>query len=426
MAISITIPKLGVEMTSAKLVEWREENGAKIEKGQIVAVIETDKLTNELESTGAGYLVHVGELDKEYDIGVEIAKLMDTAEEALSAAAGEAAGGAPAAAPAEPASNASQTSEAGSAGPAAEDAAWVRATPLARAIARARGIDLHKVTGTGYSGTVTKKDVESYVEPEPAQETAAAASDGGPALTVPAAPVPQALPGKAIREERPFSPARAALARHMMQSLATMAQMTDMRHLEVSNFMEYRNQLVAKAEVMGFKVTYLDLMIKATANILKKLPEFNASVGDNTLIMWDNINIGIGVANDQGLIVPVLHDVDKMSLAEIHEKSQELFVKAREHRLQAPDISGGTFTISSYGNFGSEGGTPVINMPQVAILGVGAMLEAPVVKNGALAVGHVMCTSLTLDHRVLDGESAAAFQNLLKRYMENPELILID
>lgn len=425
MAVSIVIPKLGVEMTSAKVSEWCAENGSQVEKGQVVAIIETDKLTNEVESPESGFFVTVGELGVEYDIGVEIARIVASMDEAQ-------ANGSTTETKEEPATNEEvkeQTETAAAEKPQVSVAlvaadGWVKATPLARAIAKEKGINLCEVNGTGYGGSITRKDVESYTPAPKACEAAPkveAISSSAAAVSA-----PPALPNKQVREEIKFTSTRAAIAKHMMQSLATTAQMTDIRHMEVSNFIEYRKELAAKEDVIGFKVSYFDLIIKMTANILKRYPEYNASVGDNSLIVWDNINIGIAVANDQGLIVPVLHDVDKMSLAEIHAKSQELIAKAREHRLDADDISGGTFTISNYGSFGSEAGTPVINMPQVAILGVGAMVPTPVVKDGQVVAGNVMITCLTQDHRVLDGENASKFQNLMKKYFEHPELILID
>lgn len=417
MAVSVKIPKLGVEMTSAKLAEWRAENGAQVEIGQTIAVIETDKLTNELEAPESGYLVHVGEVGEEYDIGVEVARI----SESVPAPGGEKPASAVSAGPA-PAEE--PVSAAAAAAPAVPGG-WVRATPLARAVANVKGIDLHGVTGTGYGGSITKRDVEAFVQAVPAP----AATAKPMAAAAPAAaerPAAAEISGKSLREERTFSPARASVARHMMQSLSTTAQMTDIRQMEVSELKAFREHLAERADLMGFKVSYLDLILKMVTLILKKLPEFNASVGDQSLLIWDSVNLGIAVANDQGLVVPVLHSAEKMSLAEIHANSQELIARARAHTLRPEDISGGTFTISNYGSFGSECGTPVLNLPQVAILGVGAMTQAPVVKDGAVVAGHVMCTSLTLDHRVLDGESAAAFQNLVKHYVTYPELILID
>ena len=327
--------------------------------------------------------------------------------------------------PAEKPASAAEAVPAAAAAAPAVPGGWVRATPLARAVAKAKGIDLHGVTGTGYGGSITKRDVEAFAQavPAPAAPAKPMAAAAAAAAERPAA---AEISGKPLREARPFSPARAAVARHMMQSLSTTAQMTDIRQMEVSELKAFREHLAERADLMGFKVSYLDLILKMVTLILKKLPEFNASVGDQSLLIWDSVNLGIAVANDQGLVVPVLHGAEKMSLAEIHANSQELIARARAHTLRPEDISGGTFTISNYGSFGSECGTPVLNLPQVAILGVGAMTQAPVVKDGAVVAGHVMCTSLTLDHRVLDGESAAAFQNLVKRYVTHPELILID
>ncbi len=420
MAVSVAIPKLGVEMTSAKISEWSANTGDKVEKGQVIAVIETDKLTNEIESPAEGYMKQIGELGIEYDIGVVIAEITEAPEAAGTVPAASAVTSESAAEVSADAPVAHQTE----AHAEEENIGWIKATPLARAMAKARNINLAHVKGTGYGGAVTRKDVEAYKEEPKVENAPETVQPVAEAQVVQSQPMVD-NPLKKVREVRPFSTTRESIAKHMMQSLATTAQMTDIRHFEVSDFMAFRNSLAAKEEQLGFKVSYFDLIILATINTLKKYPEYNATVDGNSLVIWDNINIGIAVASDQGLIVPVLHDADRMSLSEIHYKSQELINKARDHKLSPDDISGGTFTISNYGSFGSEGGTPIINMPQVAILGVGAFTPTPVVKEGQVVAGNVMCSCLTQDHRVLDGENSAKFQNLLKKYMENPELILI-
>src|SRR5690606_17143870 len=202
-------------------------------------------------------------------------------------------------------------------------------------------------------------------------------------------------------------------------------QMTDINEFNVTELVKFRNELKELQEEIGYKISYLELFVKITAIILKKIPELNASIEENKITYWEDINIGIAVAIEDGLVVPVIRQVDKLSLLEIHNKLQDLIKKAKTNKLSTMEMTGGTFTITNIGSYGSYYGTPIINPPEIAIWGMGAIIQKPVIANGEIIVGEMMGSSLTVDHRLIDGEVAGRFQSELKKLVENPKLITV-
>jgi pyruvate dehydrogenase E2 component (dihydrolipoamide acetyltransferase) len=281
------------------------------------------------------------------------------------------------------------------------------ATPVARRMAHHLGIALADVRATANGKVIRKRDIEAAH----AAATAGSAS-GAPAVR---------------REARAtdLTPMRTRIAQRMHDSLLKTAQITDFREHEVTELIDLRRAGVAWADALGFRVSFTDLFVRATALALREVPALNASLTDqNRLLHHDAINIGIAVALPEGLIVPVLRDVDQLHLAAIHERTDDLFTRAREGRLTIDEVSGGTFTLTNIGSYGSHAATPILVEGQVGILATGSFLQKPVVRDGALAVGTVMQTSLTIDHRVVDGQTAGDFQTAWGQLIADPSRLL--
>jgi pyruvate dehydrogenase E2 component (dihydrolipoamide acetyltransferase) len=430
--VNVTLPKLGVEMETAVLAEWLVAPGDEVAAGDVVANLETEKVVFELEAPAAGLLHPVAETGEEYAIGDLLAVLAAT-REAYDALA---AGGAPPAAPAAPAPTEAATN--GAAPPAAAAPAngaapvplsgrdevaaarqggTVLASPVARRMAAAHGIDLQAVAGSGPRGAIRRRDVE-------AARTAAPAA---PAPAPAAAPAAPAAPAVAANGETvvPVSTMRRTIAQRMHASMQTTAQMTDVREYDVTDLVAFRTAAVSRADALGFKLGYTAIFAKAAVMALRAVPELNASLRSETeLVRYDHVNLGMAVAIPDGLLVPVVREADRLGLRELNQTLNDVVERARTRTATAEEMSGGTFTITNFGSFGSHFGTPILLPPQVAILGVGAMLDRPVVRDGALAVGKAMYLSLTVDHRVIDGETAGRFHNEVGRLLAEPDLLL--
>lgn len=402
MSANIALPQLGVEMTSARLTEWALDDGAQVSTGDVVAIVETDKVTYEIEAPDDGVLHAEAVVGEEYQVGDRLGVITGSHEQyqpptsrpdsASSAAVAPAAGSAPSTTPARP------NAEAAPNGP-------LLATPLARRVAADRGIDLHTVTGSGPRGAIRRRDVE-----------------GASTRTTIAAPQ-QTEP--ATDQGVPFSPTRRTIAERMHESLQTTAQMTDVREVDVTALAEFRSRLATKSERLGLKVSFTDLYLKATAMALRAHPELNATVHGDRVVQHDRVHLGIAVSLPEGLVVPVLREADQLTLRAIHTRSEELATAARERAVTSDHLDGGTFTVTNIGSYGSHFGTPVLNLPQVAILATGAILDRPVVRDGAIVPGKVVHLSLTVDHRVIDGETAGRFHTTLAGLLAEPDTLLV-
>lgn len=411
MAEYIAIPKLGMSMTEATLVEWRVKEGDHVEKGDIVLVIETEKTKWEVEATAAGFVHIMVAEDIKAPVG-RVVGLIAANKEELATLQKEP--------PREIFTTAPQPSEAPAAQPTAAPAAAaagakaeerpIRISPVARKMAEEHMIDITAVTGTGPDGRIVREDIEKAIEAKKKQPA------------VPAAPPTAVFEGKRVKATIPLKGMRRAIAEHMQRSLAVGAQLTAMGEIDMTEVVKLRNSLVEQEQKIGTRITYTDIFVLAVAKALKEHPIINSSLINNEIKVWEDINIGVAVAVEEGLIVPVVKNADRKSLVEISQEVRTLVEKARAGKLMPDDVADGTFTITNLGAFGGGYGfgTPIINQPQVAILGTGAITERPVVRQGQIVIRPIMTYSFTFDHRVLDGAPAGRFMATLTQLLENP------
>lgn len=422
MATPLTLPKLGVEMETARLAEWLVADGEEVVAEQIVANVETEKVIFELAAPGAGWIRLLGKLDEEYEIGAELALIAASREEYESLpaeASGRGAEPPPSALPAEPETMPAPPSASGPAtnGGAGRDVIVAErrdeplASPLARRVAAANGVPLAGITGSGPRGTIRRRDVEAAI---------AASTEVG---ATPAA-APAAGDGESAFEVIPMSSMRKTIARRMRASLAESAQMTDIREQDVTAVVELRKAAVGRADALGFRLSFTTIFAKAAVIALRAVPELNSSLVGEEWRRHPGVNLGMAVSIDDGLVVPVVHGAERLSVRELHERLDAVISRARDRSATAADLAGGTFTITNFGSYGSHMGTPILMPPQVAILGIGAMVDRPMARDGELAIGKAMYSSLTVDHRVIDGEIAGRFQNEFGRLLAEPDLLL--
>lgn len=399
MAITFGMPSLGHTMEKGKVVEWLKQEGEPVRKGEPLVVIETDKVITEVEAPADGVVLKLLVApEEERPIGAPLAVLGAPGEHlspeelaALLAKAGApAAPAGPAPAPPPPAPAAPR-----------EAAERLKISPVARKLAEELGIDPTTLQGTGPGGRITKDDVLRAAE-------AAKAAPAPPPLSV-----ARTLPLRGIRGR---------VAERMAQSWHTIPRVTEVVQVDMSATVAFREAMLPQWEQQyGVRVSLNDMLTKAVAVALRRHPRLNATLVDNEVRLHDRINIGIAVNLDEGLVVPVIAQADEKDLGQIARETRELTEKARAGRLQLADVSDGTFTITNLGASGVDFFTPIINPPQVAILGVGAVQRRPVVVGDALAVRPTVYLCLVFDHRALDGLPAANFLQELQRLLARPQ-----
>ena len=292
-------------------------------------------------------------------------------------------------------------------------------TPVARKMAEDAGLDVASLTGTGIGGRITKKDVEKALAER------AAPPPPAPAPAPAAAPVAQPLPEAEVLERKPLTGVRKIIAQRMGESVHTTARVTLVMEADMTELVAMRAKLKAQvAEEWGFAPGYNDLLAFVVARLLRQYPFMNARLTPDAIEYMAHVNLGMAVDTERGLVVPNIKDADRKSLREFGAEFRELVQQARSGRISPDHLTGGTFTITSLGAFDVDAFTPVINMPEAAILGVGRIAPKPVVKDDEIVVRQMMTLSLVFDHRLVDGAPAARFQRELKRYLEEPYLIL--
>ncbi|MCF0137646.1 MAG: 2-oxo acid dehydrogenase subunit E2 [Oscillospiraceae bacterium] len=439
MAVEVLMPKLGLTMTEGTIEEWMKNEGDAVKQGEILFSVATDKLTNEIEAECDGVLLKIVVAAGEDAPCKSVIGWIGQAGEAVPGAAAPAAA-APAAEEAAPAA-------AAAAAPAvcAKCAdGFVPAMPYARKLAKEKGIDLAAVTPTGPRGSVVSRDVLSYVPAAPAEcgvKASPLAAKVAADLGIDLAEV-EAKHGRVLAEDilaylkstrekvednapaaeevKAMNGMRKAIAKNMQNSHMTSPTVTFNLSIDMTEMKRYRDQLKAG----DVKVSYTDLLVKFVAKALTEFPALNCSIDGNNVIYKHYVNMGVAVALDNGLVVPNIPDADKKSLTEISEELKVLAKQAREGGLPPERLRGGTFTITNLGMYGIESFSPIINQPEVAILGVNTMEDKVVVRNGEMVIRPMMNLSLTADHRIVDGSTAAQFMQRVKKLMENPGLIL--
>ncbi|MBI5284191.1 MAG: 2-oxo acid dehydrogenase subunit E2 [Chloroflexi bacterium] len=414
MATYVAIPKLGMSMTEATVSDWKVREGERVDAGDVVLEIETDKTEWEVEATAAGFLHILVEKDVTAAVGRVVGLLAETEEE-LRALQQEPVRELFTTAP-EPLGVTAPAALQDSPRPPdrreGDEAGRVRISPVARKLAEDNDLAIGALQGTGPDGRIVREDVERALAARP---------QGTPASVRPET--------KSVKARVPLKGMRRRIAEHMHASLAIAAQLSYMGEIEVTEVVKLREALVARQQDGSPRVTYTDILVAAIARTLRDNPILNSTVLEDEIVVWEDINIGVAVALEGGieggLIVPVVRDADRKTVFEIGKEVSLLVEKARTGKLLPDDVSGGTFTLT---NLGAVGGgylfaTPIISQPQTAILGTGSISDRAVVRDGQVVVRPVMTYSLTTDHRAIDGAPAARFIDSLTKLLQRPQAL---
>ena len=424
----ILMPRLSDTMTEGVIADWHKNVGDTVKKGDILADIETDKATMELESYKEGKLLYVGAKKGEKIavndllavIGDEKKVNLDSiiaASKNKGGVSGAASGAGTAAQPAAaPAAAATATADAGHSELSVSADGRIKASPLAKKMAADKGIDIRKVAGSGDNGRIIKKDIDNYT-PASAAVTAGAqpAAAGKPAAAT--APV-----GQVSYEEVPVSQMRKVIAKRLAESMFTAPHFYVTMSVDMDKVIESRGRM---NEVSPVKISFNDIVLKAVAVALKQHPAINSSWLGDKIRINHHVNIGVAVAIEDGLLVPVVRFADLKSLSQIAAEVKDLAQRAKSKKLQPADWEGSTFTISNMGMFGVDEFTAIINPPDACILAISAIQAVPVVKNGAVVPGNIMKLTLSCDHRVVDGATGSAFLQTVKSLLEEPLRMMI-
>ncbi|MFN2133157.1 MAG: dihydrolipoamide acetyltransferase family protein [Anaerolineae bacterium] len=460
MATEVILPKLGQTMEEGTIVEWLKNEGEEVQRGDVLFTVESDKATLEAEAPARGYLrkilVPAGE---SVPVLTTVGIITRTLDEDISASRQGPAETAVASESAEPAGTAevALTEQPKDAVPAREGRIFAsprarmraqenevelrlvegtgpngriverdiyafleeqpKATPMARKVAAELGVDLRTVSGTGAGGRIVRADVEMAVAPAPA---------AGPVATPARAPAPVvALPPAEVASTEPLKGLRGIIAERMATSAQTTARVTLFTEVDATAFVEARTRLkAAVTEEWGFAPGYNDLLGLMVARALHEYAYMNARLSGDEIQRLDHVNVGMAVDTERGLLVPVIRDADRLGLRAFGQQFRDMVGRARVGRSLPDDLSGGTFTITNLGMFDVDLFTPIINLPEAAILGVGRIQAKPVVREGQVVVAQMMTLSLAFDHRLVDGAPAARFLQRIKQLVENPYLLL--
>ncbi len=410
--VDVKVPQLSESVTEATLLQWKKKAGEAVAIDEILIEIETDKVVLEVPAPAAGVLAEVVQADGATVVAEQVIARIDTEGKAVSA---------PSAKAAAPAAAASAAATAGS-------KAGV-AMPAAAKLMADKQMAAGSVPGTGRDGRVTKGDVLGAMAAPARPATPVAAPVPAPARVLPQVQAPAAAPELGDRPEQrvPMSRLRARVAERLLQSQATNAILTTFNEVNMAPVMEMRKRFQERFEKEhGVKLGFMSFFVKAAVHALKKYPVINASIDGNDIVYHGYFDIGIAVGSPRGLVVPILRNADQMSFADIEKKIAEYGVKARDGKLGIEEMTGGTFSISNGGVFGSMLSTPIINPPQSAILGVHATKDRAVVENGQIVVRPMNYLAMSYDHRIIDGREAVLGLVAMKEALEDPSRLLFD
>jgi 2-oxoglutarate dehydrogenase E2 component (dihydrolipoamide succinyltransferase) len=420
MLIEVKVPQLSESVAEATLVSWHKKVGEAVARDENLIDIETDKVVLETPAPDAGVLVAIIKQDGALVTSGELIAQIDT-EGKAAAAVPAAAASAPAPAPAAAAVATASTASA------------VPASPAARKIMDERGLSGADVQGTGRGGRVTKPDAVGASAPAPAAAPAAPRAATAPAAAAAALPQPPSpvrldeLLADRPQQRVPMSRLRARVAERLLQSQAQNAILTTFNEVNMQPVMDLRKKYAEKFEkTHGVKLGFMSFFVKAALQALRKFPLLNASVDGNDIVYHGFFDIGIAVGSPRGLVVPILRDADQMSFADIELKIAEFGQKAKDGKLSMEELTGGTFSISNGGVFGSMLSTPIINPPQSAILGVHATKDRPVAENGQVVIRPMNYLAMSYDHRIIDGREAVLGLVTMKEALEDPARLLFD
>lgn len=421
--VEVKVPQLSESVSEATMLQWKKKPGEAVAQDEILIELETDKVVLEVPAPAAGVLAQVLQNDGDTVVADQVIATIDT--EAKAGAAAAAAGAAdvqPAAAPVAAAAPAAQPAAAAASSTAA-------ASPAASKLMAEKGIGAGDVAGSGRDGRITKGDVLSAGS-APAAVPAAAPAKAAAKPALPEVKVPaSATTWLNDRPEQrvPMSRLRARIAERLLESQQTNAILTTFNEVNMQPVMDLRAKYKDKFEKEhGVKLGFMSFFVKAAVHALKKFPLVNASIDGNDIVYHGYFDIGIAVGSPRGLVVPILRNADQLSLAEIEKKIAEFGQKAKDGKLSIEEMTGGTFSISNGGVFGSMLSTPIINPPQSAILGVHATKERPVVENGQIVIRPINYLALSYDHRIIDGREAVLSLVAMKDALEDPARLLLD
>jgi 2-oxoglutarate dehydrogenase E2 component (dihydrolipoamide succinyltransferase) len=388
MLIDVKVPQLSESVSEATLLNWHKQAGEQVSEGENLIDIETDKVVLELPATKSGALRNVLKRDGEKVVSGEVIAQIDTAAVVTEAKPAAVLASAPVEPPV--------------------------LSPAVRKLAHERDVDASQLQGSGKHGRVTKEDVLQAV-----QQTAP---------TVPAASSPVAIPAGERTERRvPMTRIRQRIAERLLQSQANAAILTTFNEVNMQAVMELRNRYKDKFEKKhGVKLGFSSFFVKAAVHALQKFPIVNASVDGTDIIYHGYFDIGVAIGSERGLVVPIIRDADKLSFAEIEKRIADFAARAKDGKLGMEELTGGTFSITNGGVFGSMLSTPIINPPQSAILGIHATKDRPVAENGQVVIRPMNYLALSYDHRIIDGREAVQFLVAIKEFLEYPGQVLLD
>ena len=435
MRLEVKVPQLPESVTEATLVNWHKKKGDAVKRDENLIDVETDKVVLELPAPGDGVLIEITRQDGATVTSNDVIAVIDTEAKAASAGDGKAA------APSQPAPQPAGKAPAAqpppqSARPAADN---VTAMPAARKMMADKAVDPATVTGTGRGGRVTKEDVAAAVEGkapptkpsqsrvEPATPTAKpSAPTAKPSAPPPPVTLPSAL-GARPEQRVPMSRLRQRVAERLVQSQSTAAILTTFNEVNMQPIIDLRNKFKERFEKEhGVKLGFMGFFVKAAVQALKKFPAVNASIDGSDIVYHGYYDIGIAVGSPRGLVVPILRDADQMTIADIEKQIADFGKRAQEGKLTVEELTGGTYTISNGGVFGSMMSTPIINPPQSAILGVHATKDRAVVENGQIVIRPMNYLAQSYDHRIIDGREAVLSLVAIKEALEEPARLLLD
>jgi len=413
MLKEIKVPKRGMTNTAILVAGWEAKEGESVEKGSEIVTLESEKITHTIEAEISGYLHIIVKEGQEVPIGTvigiiakttkEFKKIKDYADNKMIDKL----------TPKEDKNTGTELPKVDiTASSSSENIERIRISPVARRIARKYGVTIESIRGTGPSGTIKREDVEKFINDKDKHQN-----------------ISDLFYGKKLKETRPLNKMRKQIAEHMVRSLSTAAQVTLMGEIDMTEMKKFRQILLTQEGIFGTRITYTDLFIYLLAKQLRKHPIINSSIIGNNIILWDSVNMGVATSLKNGLIVPVIKDVDKKSLTELSKELKDLVKKAREEKLQPDDVTGGTFTITNLGAFGGAGyrfETVIINQPESAILGTGGISDRVVVRDKKIVIRPILTYYFTYDHRVIDGLNAAKFMRDVQKAFEQPDLFIDD
>jgi 2-oxoglutarate dehydrogenase E2 component (dihydrolipoamide succinyltransferase) len=439
MPVQIVVPELGESVVEATVAAWLKQEGDRVAAGDPLVRLETDKVDLEVSAERAGVLGHI---ERQAGEDVQVGDVLATLDESGSAPAAhtptqtaapvETAGPARQAEPPQPAASHAEEAQ-----PPAEPQPE-KATPVARRMAQELGVDLGQIQGSGPQGRVTKEDIETFLQPAAPSAPAAAPQPAPRTAPQPARPTQTAVqpipaqttltPARDGREERQrMSRRRQTIAQRLVEAQHTAAMLTTFNEIDMSAVMEVRKRRRDSfKERHGVSLGFMSFFVKASIGALKTYPRLNAEIQGNEFVLKHYYDIGIAIGAAEGLVVPVLRDADRMSFAEIEKGIKDYARKVEEGTLSIEDLRGGTFTITNGGVFGSLMSTPILNPPQVAILGMHKIQERPVVVDGQVVVRPMMYVAVSYDHRIVDGREAVQFLVKIKELVEDPETLLLE